>query len=765
MSSKEMEKVLSHTPELTTNAITVLEKRYLKRDINGKPTEKPIDMFRRVALNIAEADRLYDESADILTTAKDFYEQMVTLRFLPNSPTLMNAGRELQQLSACFVLPVEDTLEGIFEAVKNTALIHKSGGGTGFSFSRLRPKDDVVKTTRGVSSGPVSFMTVFDAATETIKQGGTRRGANMGILRVDHPDIMDFVYAKEDKSKLTNFNLSVGITEKFMEALLADGDYELINPKTKKPAGKLNAKKVFDTMVQLAWEGGDPGIVYLDRINDENPTPKEGEIESTNPCGEQPLLPYESCNLGSINLGKYVKDGQIDWDDLEKTITVAVHFLDNVIDMNKYPIEQIDKQTKRNRKIGLGIMGWADMLAMLAIPYDSEEATDLAEEVMKFIRDKGREKSAMLAEVRGDFPSFKQSIYPKLGFKNMRNATITTIAPTGTISIIGSCASGIEPYFAIAFYRQVMDNNKLVEVSPVFKEIAKKEGFLSDELLEKVADTGSVHGLDMVPDKWQRAFVTSHEITPFWHTRMQAAFQKYTDNAVSKTVNFPNEATVEDVRKTYLLSYNLGCKGTTIYRDGSRTGQVLNVGTKEKETKTEAAADAEFAPKPRPKVLVGRTVEMMTGCGKLYVTINQDETGKPFEVFTSMGKAGGCAQSQCEAIGRLISIDLRSGGDLTRIIKQLKGISCHMRYGFGPNTVLSCSDAVGKALEQATNSPTEIKVSGKAEDSITVDKLLEDSDFSDDTVVKNGACPDCGGPIEYVEGCDICYSCGYSHCS
>ena len=766
MSIKEIEKALSHTPELTKNAITVLEKRYLKRDDKGKTTEKPIDMFRRVALNIAEADRLYDKDADIIATAKDFYDQMATLRFLPNSPTLMNAGRELQQLSACFVLPVEDTLEGIFEAVKHTALIHKSGGGTGFSFSRLRPKDDVVKTTKGVSSGPVSFMSVFDAATETIKQGGTRRGANMGILRVDHPDIMEFVYAKEDKTKLTNFNLSVGITEAFMQAVVDEADYDLVNPKTGEKAGKLSAKSVFDKMVKLAWEGGDPGIVFLDRINAANPTPAEGEMESTNPCGEQPLLPYESCNLGSINLGKYVKNGKIDWDDLEKTIAIAVHFLDNVIDMNKYPIKQIDEQTKRNRKIGLGLMGWADMLATLAIPYNSDDATDLAEKVMGFIRDKGREKSAELAKIRGDFPAFKDSIFPKLGFKNMRNATITTVAPTGTISIIGSCSSGIEPYFALAFYRQVMDNNKLVEVSPVFKEIAKKEGFLTDELLEKLADTGSVHGLDEVPKKWQDAFVTSHEITPFWHTKMQAAFQLYTDNAVSKTVNFPNSATEDDVRKTYLLSYNLGCKGVTIYRDGSRTGQVLNVGTKDKEAKAEAAAIAEFTPKPRPKVLVGRTVEMMTGCGKLYVTINQDENGTPFEVFTSMGKAGGCAQSQCEAIGRLISIDLRSGGNLDRIIKQLKGISCHMRYGFGPNTVLSCSDAVGKALEKAINDTTEIKVSGNSDDSITVDKLLESSDYdSDDTVVKNGACPDCGGPVEHVEGCDICYSCGYSHCS
>lgn len=769
MSVKEIEKELSREPELSQNAITVLQKRYLKRDTDGKPSEKPIDMFRRVALNIAEADKKYDKNADTLATAKKFYDQMVTLRFLPNSPTLMNAGRDLQQLAACFVLPVEDSLEGIFESVKNTALIHKSGGGTGFSFSRLRPKEDVVKTTKGVSSGPVSFMTVFDAATETIKQGGTRRGANMGILRVDHPDIMDFIYAKQDKTKLTNFNLSVGLTEKFMQAVIDDGEYELVNPKTKKVAGKKKAKDVFDQMVQLAWEGGDPGIVFLDRINAQNPTPKEGEIESTNPCGEQPLLPYESCNLGSISLGKFIKDGQIDWPSLEETVRVAVHFLDNVIDMNRYPIEPIDRQTKRNRKIGLGLMGWADMLSMLGVPYNSEEATKLAEDVMKFIRDTGRDESAKLAEIRGDFPTFKESIYPAMGFKHMRNATITTVAPTGTISIIGGCSSGIEPFFALAFYRQVMDNNKLVEVSPVFKDIAKKEGFLTPELLDALAETGSLHGIDTVPEKWRNAFVTAHEITPFWHIRMQAAFQKYTDNAVSKTVNFPHEATIDDIRKTYLMSYNLGCKGITIYRDGSRTGQVLNVGTKTKEEEqTVSKEPCVFAPKPRPKVLIGRTVEMMTGCGKLYVIINQDENGQPFEVFTSMGKAGGCAQSQCEAIGRLISIDLRSGGDINRIIKQLKGISCHMRYGFGPNTVLSCSDAVGKALEQALKDQVEIKVSGKQDDSITVDKLLEKAEKATAEghhSVKNGACPDCGGPVEHIEGCDICYSCGYSHCS
>lgn len=766
LNKEDIEKALSRVPLLTENAITVLEKRYLKRDNSGNAIETPKDMFQRVALNIAEAEKKFNPQADILPYATKFYNQMVDLKFLPNSPTLMNAGRDLQQLSACFVLPVDDSLEDIFESVKHTALIHKSGGGTGFSFSRLRPKDDVVKTTKGVSSGPVSFMSVFDAATETIKQGGTRRGANMGILRVDHPDIIDFIYAKQDKTKLTNFNISVGCTEAFMTALENNTDYDLINPKTKEKAGTLNAKSVFDQMVQLAWEGGDPGIIFLDRINAENPTPKEGEIESTNPCGEQPLLPYESCNLGSINLGKFFKDGEVDWNELEETIKIATRFLDNVIEMNKYPIPQIEKQTKRNRKIGLGIMGWADLLAMLEIPYNSDEAIELAEKSMKFIRETARKASEELAKERGSFPTFDESIYPAMGFKHLRNATVTTIAPTGTISIISGCSSGIEPYFAIAFYRFVMDNQKLPEVCPVFKDIAEAEGFYTDELMEKVATTGYVSGLEEVPAKWQDVFVTSHEITPLWHIKMQSAFQKYTDNAVSKTVNFSNDATVEDVRNAYLLSYKQGCKGTTIYRDGSRTGQVLNVGTTEKENEPIYVEEQPKQRRPRPSVLVGRTIEMMTGCGKLYVTINQDENGEPFEVFTSMGKAGGCAQSQCEAIGRLISLDLRSGGNIDVIIKQLKGISCHMRYGFGQNTVLSCSDAVGKALELALKaSSVEITVTGK-QDKLSVDKLFETVSIHDEhNKVKNGACPECGSSIEHVEGCDVCYSCGYSHCS
>ncbi|MCB4204689.1 vitamin B12-dependent ribonucleotide reductase [Deferribacterales bacterium Es71-Z0220] len=760
---------LNKEPKLSANAVTVLKKRYLKKDEDGNVVETPQGMFQRVALNIANAELKYGSESKYEEYAVKFYDMMVDLKFLPNSPTLMNAGKELQQLSACFVLPVEDSLEKIFEAVKHTALIHKSGGGTGFSFSRLRPKDDVVKTTKGVSSGPVSFMSVFDSATETIKQGGTRRGANMGILRVDHPDIMEFIYAKQDKSKLTNFNLSVAITEEFMEKALKNEEYELKNPKTGKTVKKLNAKDVFDQMVKLAWEGGDPGIIFIDRINKFNPTPKEGEMESTNPCGEQPLLPYESCNLGSINLGRFVKGNDIDWDDLRYVVQTGVRFLDDVIDMNSYPIKEIEQMTKKNRKIGLGVMGFADMLAMLDIPYNSEEAIEMAEKVMKFIQEEGRIASSELAKERGNFPNFDDSIYPGMGFSNMRNATVTTIAPTGTISIIGGCSSGVEPYFAIAFYRNVMDNNKLVEVNPIFKERAKKEGFFSKELMDKIAEQGTLHDIEEVPSHIKKVFVTAHEISPIWHVRMQAAFQKYTDNAVSKTVNFPNDATVDDVREVYVLAYKQGCKGITIYRDGSRDAQVINLGTKEKSPKEEIAQEYHgvFRPRPRPKVLFGKTLEMMTGCGKLYVTINFDENNEPFEVFTSMGKAGGCAQSQCEAIGRLISLVFRSGGDYDIVVKQLKGISCHMRYGFGQNQILSCADAVGKAIEKAIMMGSEFKVINQ--EKLTVDKLLAEAEkkvaSTTEQQIRNGACPECGGPIQYVEGCDVCHSCGYSHCS
>ncbi len=763
MASNNSKALFQTEPALSPNSVTVLKKRYLRKKESGE-METPKDLFVRVAKNIAEAELKFDKNADVDSVADLFYTQMATLKFLPNSPTLMNAGNALQQLSACFVLPVEDSLEGIFEAVKFTALIHKSGGGTGFSFSRLRPKDDSVKTTKGVSSGPVSFMSVFDAATETIKQGGMRRGANMGILRVDHPDIMDFVYAKQDKTKLTNFNLSVGITEEFMKSVKKGTDYDLLTPRDRKKVGSKNAKEVFNEMVRLAWEGGDPGIIFLDRINNANPTPAEGEMESTNPCGEQPLLPYESCNLGSINLVQFVKNGKIDWEELKNTCRMAVRFLDNVIEMNNYPIKQIDEMTKKNRKIGLGIMGWADMLVMLNIPYNSDKAISLAEEVIKFIRDEGRKMSVELAEARGSFPGFDKSIYPELGFKAMRNATITTIAPTGTISIIAGASSGIEPYFALAYYRNVMDNNKLPEVNPYFLEKAHEGKFYSESLLNKLADAGNAHNLTEVPEEIRKIFVTSHEISPEWHVRMQAAFQKYTDNAVSKTVNFENSATIEDVEKAYMLAYDLGCKGITIYRDGSRDNQVLNIGKVKEDAPVDVPVQMPAKPKERPAVLIGKTIEKTTGCGKMYVTINQDQEGNIFEVFTSIGKAGGCAQSQSEAIGRLISLNLRSGVEPEFIIKQLKGISCHMPYGFGSQRVLSCADAVGKALDEAIKNPLNTQVIRN--DSITVDTLLADMDKkAGNKVVSNGACPDCGAPVEYIEGCLTCQSCGYSKCS
>ncbi len=762
MASNSNKKLFQEEPALLANSVTVLKKRYLRKNESGQ-MESPKDLFIRVAKNIAQAELKFDSNADVDSVADTFYTQMASLKFLPNSPTLMNAGNALQQLSACFVLPVDDSLEAIFEAVKYTALIHKSGGGTGFSFSRLRPKDDSVKTTKGVSSGPVSFMSVFDAATETIKQGGMRRGANMGILRVDHPDIMEFIYAKQDKTKLTNFNLSVGITEEFMKSVKNGTDYDLLTPRDRKKTGSKNAKEVFSEMVRLAWEGGDPGIIFLDRINNANPTPAEGEMESTNPCGEQPLLPYESCNLGSINLVQFVKNGKINWDDLRETCRIAVRFLDNVIEMNNYPIKQIDEMTKKNRKIGLGIMGWADMLVMLNIPYNSNEAISLAEEVMKFIRDEGRKMSVELAEERGSFPAFEKSIYPALGFKAMRNATITTIAPTGTISIIAGASSGIEPYFALAYYRNVMDNNKLPEVNPYFLEKANEGKFYSESLMNKLAEAGNAHNLTEVPEDIRKIFVTSHEIEPVWHVKMQAAFQKYTDNAVSKTVNFQNSATIEDVEKAYMLAYDLGCKGITIYRDGSRSGQVLNIG-KVKEEKQEEVITVPAKPKERPAILIGKTIEKTTGCGKMYVTINQDAEGKVFEVFTSIGKAGGCAQSQAEAIGRLISLNLRSGVEPEFIIRQLKGISCHTPHGFGSQRILSCADAVGKALEEAIHNPLNVQV--VRNDSITVDSLLADIDKkAGKKVVSNGACPECGAPVEYIEGCLTCQSCGYSKCS
>ncbi|MFU8819553.1 MAG: vitamin B12-dependent ribonucleotide reductase [Desulfurivibrio sp.] len=736
-------------PKFSANALTVLKRRYLKKDAQGKVLETPQQMLWRVAKTVAAADTLSDPGADTDSLALTFYNLMAGLDFMPNSPTLMNAGRKLGQLSACFVLPIEDSMPSIFEAVKQTALIHQSGGGTGFSFSRIRPKNDVVHSTKGISSGPLSFMSVFDCATETIKQGGTRRGANMAILRIDHPDIMDFIKVKSDLNVLQNFNLSVAITDEFMRALAENGDYALINPRNGEVVRYQNAAKLFRQIVKQAWLSGEPGIVFIDRINADNPTPEAGAIESTNPCGEQPLLPYESCNLGSINLANMIKEGEVDWPRLGTVVEQAVHFLDNVVDINKYPLPEIERVTKLNRKIGLGVMGFADLLIQLEIPYSSAEAVAKAEEVMKFIDRQALKASIELGKKRGAFPNFPDSIY---GRKDpdlpVRNATRTTIAPTGTISILAGCSSGVEPLFAVAFLRRVMDNDELFEVNPLFEQLAKNEEFYSHELVRRIAHQGTLADLEEIPEKYRRIFETAHDITPRNHLEIQAAFQRHTNNAVSKTINFSHEASEDDVREAYMLAYEVGCKGVTIYRDGCRENQVLNIGKTDKKAAPAQVLPQKPVKRDRPAMLTGCTYQMTSGCGPMYVTINEDEEHRFFELFNTVGKAGGCAASQCEAIGRLVSLAWRSGMPPEPIVKQLIGISCHKPSGFGENKVTSCADAIAQAIRRHLE-----RTNGHRDNSLVAQ-----------TNAMFGACPECGGVIEHEGGCCVCHACGYSEC-
>ena len=670
---------LEESLNLSENAVKVLEKRYLKRDKNGNCIETPADMFRRVADTIAAGDLKFGKfQAEVKELSDRFYKAITHRYFMPNSPTLMNAGRELGQLAACFVLPVEDSLEGIFETVKNTALIHKSGGGTGFSFSRLRPKNSVVKSTMGVSSGPVSFMEVFNAATEAVKQGGTRRGANMGILRVDHPDILEFINCKSDNNKLNNFNISVAITDKFMEAYLNGTDYDLVNPQNNEVVGRMNAKEVFDLIVDGAWRNGEPGIVFIDKMNADNPTPLVGAIESTNPCGEVPLLPYEACNLGSINLGLMMKKGtngwEVDWDLLAETTKTAMRFLDNVIAVNNYPLPQISEMVQNNRKIGLGVMGWADMLMKMGISYSSEEGTKLAGQVMEFIDYVSKKESIELAKERGSFNNFKGSIYDQdhylyNKFKGksagkisdeqwaevddeikkygLRNATTTCIAPTGTISMIASASGGVEPLFGLVFSRLIMDGTEMLEVNPIFKDYMVSHGLYSEKVMSQIAKEGTIAHVDGIPEKVKHIFVTAHDVTPYWHVKMQAAFQLHTDNAVSKTVNFVESATREDIKEAYILAYKNNLKGITVYRNNSRQFQPMNLDDKKKEKTVEMKPVESKPVESKPEVSKGsESVEDYNPTGEVK-TVKCPECGTEIQMAEGCFICLNCGYSGC----------------------------------------------------------------------------------------------------------------------
>lgn len=823
----------SGAAQLNQNARTVIEKRYLIKDATGKPTEQPEDMFWRVARTVAEADRRYGVGETAVTElTRKFYSLMTERRFEPNSPTLMNAGRPLGQLSACFVLPVEDSLSngqnGIYDTLRSMALIHQSGGGTGFSFSRLRGRGSMVRSTTGVASGPVSFMKLYDASTDAVKQGGTRRGANMGILRVDHPDIMDFITCKEDLTQATNFNISVAVTTKFMEAVKAGTSYDLIDPSTGKATGQqLDAREVWGKMIEDAWRTGEPGCFFIDEANRYNPVPHVGSYEATNPCGEQPLLPYDVCNLGSINIGYYVRDGVMDWSALADDIHLSVRFLDNIIDVNKYPLPEIDALSKRIRRIGFGVMGFADALVKLGIPYNTEEGVAFGGKLQEFVDIESKRESERLANERGPFPEWARSIWGPdetcargaggeriRPMQMLRNCNVNTVAPTGTISIIAGCSSGIEPLFAVAFMRN-QAGVMMPDVNEDFLAIAKGEGWYSEELIQNIARQGHIH-FPEVPEKWQRVFVTAHDITPEWHVRMQASFQEHCDSAISKTTNFPHTATPDDVRAIYELAYELKCKGVTVYRDGSRDNQVLSTGATDKAKAeregvdvrgevgdlkgTIAELNAEIErlrtqlfdveaenlqsrqKRARPNTLRGMTTRIETPLGTMFVNITEDDKGQPFEVFINLGKAGGAAMADVEAIGRLISLSLRSGIPIREVHRQLRGIASDRAIGLGPNKVMSVPDAIGIALENwmrdkqgiqqellkaeagapgvagAITSPATSKAgSAGSQTQYEFEKVSGAETFI-------GTCPDCGSSMEFAEGCAKCHVCGYSEC-
>ena len=816
------------TPQLSDNAVTVLRRRYLIKNEQGEADEQPEDLFWRVARTIAAADATYGASAGAVeAVAETFYELMATRVWMPNSPTLMNAGRPLGQLSACFVLPVEDSLAsgkaGIYDTLRDMALVHQSGGGTGFGFSRLRPRNDIVRSTMGVASGPVSFMSLYDASTDVVKQGGTRRGANMGILRVDHPDILEFITCKNDTSKITNFNISVAVTDTFMKAVEEGGEYDLIHPRGGKVVGQLDARDVFDRIVHGAWKTGEPGVFFIDEANRYNPVPHLGSYEATNPCGEQPLLPYDVCNLGSINAGLFVRNGEVDWDGLRRAVHLCTHFLDNVIDVNKYPLSEITDLANRIRRIGLGIMGWADFLVRLGVPYNSEEATEWAHRLMKFVDEESKVESERLAQERGVFPEWERSIWGPdetcacdahgqriRSLRRLRHCNLTTVAPTGTISIIAGCSSGIEPLFAVAFMRN-QAGVLMPDVNEDFVAIAKREGWYSEELVKRVAEEGHID-FPEVPEQWRKVFMTAHDVTPAWHIRMQAAFQDATDSAISKTCNFPHAATESDVREIYELAYELRCKGVTVYRDGSREMQVLSTGKTARKVQEQAGGESDAArielaelkatiaeleaeldltrknlheaeaenlqrraKRSRPEMLRGTTRRLETPLGTLYVTITEDDLGQPFEIFMSLGKAGGALMADVEAMGRLISLALRSGIPISGVYRQLRGISSDRAVGLGPSKVLSVPDAIGIAIERWMQEKQGVQqdLLDREVSDVTASAQrgpvagLEGTMFeihNHDAQQMPGACPDCGSQLEFAEGCVKCHVCGYSEC-
>lgn len=826
-------------PKLSENAKYISDTRYSRRDADGNAVETPKDLMWRVAYNIATADRLYGaDKKQHIRTATKFYKLMATRRFLPNTPTLLNTGKMNQQLSACFVLPVEDSLDGILQSAADMAKIHKSGGGTGFSFSRLRPKNDILSTSGGTTTGPISFMQMYNDITSSVRQGGVRRGANMGILHYNHPDILLFAIYKLDEFSLTNFNISVTTAKEFFEQIdidkqLLDEDYEkefdfdalvddvreahqtrdmdlkqvrldnavarlrdwcdeptpgygyaLINPRNGEEAGRLNAKKVFDVITRFAWQYGDPGMIFIDRINESraNPTPLLGQIEATNPCGEQPLLPYDACTLGSINLAQFIDGKDFDWEGLRKTTHQSIHFLDNVLDMNDYPIDKVRDMVHKIRRIGLGIMGFADALLAMNIGYNTAEGVKVAEDVMKFIQAEADIASAELAETRGTFPAFKGSIYDKPGEIHPRNGARTTIAPTGTIAMLADASSGCEPLFALTYVKNTIEGKRMFQTSPYFVAALKKRGLHSEELLEQIqANKGSIQNIESIPDDLKKVFVTAGDISPEWHLKIQAAFQKYVDNAISKTINFSNDATVEDVREAYLTAHETGCRGITIYRDGSRDKQVLETKKEssyyDKLSETNTSDDEEveieivsipsgpIRLKPRPNVLNGRTHKVMTPLGKAFISINEDQNGDIFEVFINVGRAGSDVTADAEAIGRLISLTFRIPSEYSsnqvaqKVITQLRGIGGSSSTGFGADRVRSLADAVAKVIEQhqATKVAQEPIHIEQAENATLW--IAPKSNSAADM------CPECGSAsLRFIEGCQKCELCGFSKC-